>query len=68
MGSSYSKSDAARDTNSSRSDVSGAWHNARNDSVGSGRLEGRSEKKERATRDTNWYTGKTWNKRTQEWE
>lgn len=27
----YDEDDAARDTNSSRSDVDGAWHNARSD-------------------------------------
>lgn len=43
-GKKYSKKDAARDTNSSVKEVSGAWHNARNDAVGT-EYEGRKEKK-----------------------
>ena len=55
MSTSYDEQDAARDTGSSDDDVSGAWHNARNDSVGDDRYEGRDERKESATREPNWY-------------
>ncbi len=37
--SSYDKGDAAKDTGSSVRDVSGAWHQARDDAVSSGHLE-----------------------------
>lgn len=36
--SSYDKGDAAKDTGSSVRDVSGAWHQARDDAVSSGHL------------------------------
>lgn len=35
----YDRSDAARDTDSSESDVSGAWHDARTDAEESGYLD-----------------------------
>lgn len=43
----YTENDSAKDTNVDRSHARGAWHNARNDSVGT-RFEGRSQKKEYA--------------------
>ena len=69
MGTAYDKKDAAAETDSSDDDVSGAWHNARNDaSRDDDRYQGRDERKESATRDTNYYTNEKWNPVTREWE
>ena len=68
MSTSYTKKDAGKDTSVDDKHVSGAWHNARNDSVGDKRYQGRSSKKESANAEENYYTGKSWNPYTKEWE